>query len=219
MTDYVFGENPQPSGRHRPTRAESRPPRQVSTKFECKGSQATDASAAPRSFSTAATTRTRTTAMRSSTRAPAAKTRRTGSATSPTRISTPATTLPSSQAKRLANQSASSEGGRETPDHSPATGYRYDGLYKVIKHYPRTPEDGYRRWMFHLVQLTPDEAASHSPHGEQRSQRAGLHRARPWIWTRARVTQLHSRAARAIDPFFDAPVENRHTRRKDRSRH
>ena len=48
-------------------------------------------------------------------------------------------------------------------DHSPKTGYRYDGLYKVLKHYSKYPPDGHRRWMFHLVQLTPEEASSYTP--------------------------------------------------------
>jgi putative restriction endonuclease len=47
--------------------------------------------------------------------------------------------------------------------YAPVSGYRYDGLYKVVKYYENYPDDGWRRWMFHLVQLTTDEAATYTP--------------------------------------------------------
>ena len=55
-------------------------------------------------------------------------------------------------------------GAGHDSDYAPDSGYRYDGLYKVVKHYPlEHPRDGYRRWMFHLVQMTPKEAAEYTP--------------------------------------------------------
>ena len=53
--------------------------------------------------------------------------------------------------------------GHESP-FSPAAGYRYDGLYKVAKHYSvKHSGDGYIRWMFHLVQLSSEEATAYTP--------------------------------------------------------
>lgn len=47
---------------------------------------------------------------------------------------------------------------------SPASGYRYDGLYRVANHYSLVhPGDGFVRWMFHLVQLTGAEASEYTP--------------------------------------------------------
>lgn len=47
---------------------------------------------------------------------------------------------------------------------SPSSGYRYDGLYRVVQHYPHRHEaDGFIRWMFRLVQLTAAEALEFTP--------------------------------------------------------
>lgn len=61
--------------------------------------------------------------------------------------------------------------GHESP-YAPSVGYRYDGLYKVSAHYPfKHDGDGFVRWMFHLVQLTAEEAAPYTPE-ENRSSNA-----------------------------------------------
>jgi len=53
--------------------------------------------------------------------------------------------------------------GHKSP-YAPADGYRYDGLYRVAAHYPvKHPKDGFVRWMFHLVQLTAEEATPFTP--------------------------------------------------------
>lgn len=46
---------------------------------------------------------------------------------------------------------------------APKSGYRYDGLYKVTRHWAEAGRDGYRIWRFHLVRLTPDEARPWTP--------------------------------------------------------
>jgi putative restriction endonuclease len=50
--------------------------------------------------------------------------------------------------------------------YAPKTGYRYDGLYKVIDHRAERGRDGFRIWRFHLVRLTPDEARPWTPAGQ-----------------------------------------------------
>lgn len=97
-------------------------------------------------------------------------------------------------------------GWKGDPDNSPASGYRYDGLYKVIKHYPLIPGDGFRRWMFHLVQLAPEQAANYTPlvnrdanaraHFEQD---LGSGPAVGGAWVEG--------APRPVDPYFNIPVE------------
>jgi putative restriction endonuclease len=42
---------------------------------------------------------------------------------------------------------------------SPASGYRYDGLYRVTRHWAETGKSGYQIWRFRLVRLSPQEAA------------------------------------------------------------
>lgn len=39
------------------------------------------------------------------------------------------------------------------PAHSPAAGYRYDGLFTVVRYWPETGTDGFRIWRFELEQL------------------------------------------------------------------
>lgn len=50
--------------------------------------------------------------------------------------------------------------------YAPKTGYRYDGLYKVTRHWAETGRDGFRIWRFHLVRLTPEEARPWTPSGQ-----------------------------------------------------
>lgn len=57
-------------------------------------------------------------------------------------------------------------GYRGEKPFAPKTGYRYDGLYKVTRHWAEQGRDGYRIWRFHLVRLTPDEAAPWTPAGQ-----------------------------------------------------
>jgi len=54
-------------------------------------------------------------------------------------------------------------GYRGEKPYAPKTGYRYDGLYKVTRHWAEVGRDGYRIWRFHLVRLTPDEAQPWTP--------------------------------------------------------
>lgn len=49
------------------------------------------------------------------------------------------------------------------PAYAPTAGYRYDGLYRVVAHWPHYPADGFRRWRFHLVRLTAEEATRFTP--------------------------------------------------------
>ena len=97
-------------------------------------------------------------------------------------------------------------GWKGEASQSPSVGYRYDGLYKVVKHYEHTPADGFRRWMFHLVQLTAEEATAYTP-----AENIGANE-------RAFVElNLGSGSVSAdgtprgggplVDPFFDPPVE------------
>lgn len=48
-------------------------------------------------------------------------------------------------------------------DHSPATGYRYDGLFRVADHWSETGRSGYRIWRYRLVRLSTQEKASYLP--------------------------------------------------------
>ncbi|MCA1981397.1 YDG/SRA domain-containing protein [Nocardioides nematodiphilus] len=54
-------------------------------------------------------------------------------------------------------------GPRGEKPFAPKIGYRYDGLYKVIRHWSETGRDGFRIWRFHLVRLAPDEARPWTP--------------------------------------------------------
>lgn len=48
----------------------------------------------------------------------------------------------------------------------PATGYRYDGLYKVVSHWSEMGKDGYLKWRYRLERLTADEAEPWTPAGQ-----------------------------------------------------
>jgi putative restriction endonuclease len=95
-------------------------------------------------------------------------------------------------------------------DHAPEAGYRYDGLYRVVKHYPHKHlEDGYIRWMFHLVQLTPDEAAEYTPPENVESN------AHTYVESDLGSGPVGGAAdvpraegePRSVDPYFDRPIE------------
>lgn len=47
----------------------------------------------------------------------------------------------------------------------PQTGYRYDGLYKVVSHWSETGIDGYQICRYRLERLQPDEATPWTPAG------------------------------------------------------
>lgn len=95
--------------------------------------------------------------------------------------------------------------GHDSP-FSPEAGYRYDGLYKVSKHYShKHAGDGYLRWIFHLVQLTADEALEYIPKENRQSDsevfvRSGLGSG-SLEGERARQPEL------PIDPFLGPPTE------------
>lgn len=59
-------------------------------------------------------------------------------------------------------------GPRGERPYAPASGYRYDGLYKVVRHWAERGRDGFRIWRFHLVKLTDDEAFPWTPSGRAR---------------------------------------------------
>jgi putative restriction endonuclease len=95
--------------------------------------------------------------------------------------------------------------GHDSP-FAPATGYRYDGLYKVAKHYPvRHPADGYVRWMFHLVQLTAEEAARFTP-VENRKANAEAYVENGLGSGSTSSESGASETAPTVDPFFGAPT-------------
>ncbi|MEV4599482.1 YDG/SRA domain-containing protein [Amycolatopsis sp. NPDC049253] len=43
------------------------------------------------------------------------------------------------------------------PKYSPASGYRYDGLYRIVDVWPEQNSDGFRIWRFHLVKADAPE--------------------------------------------------------------
>lgn len=45
------------------------------------------------------------------------------------------------------------------PAHSPAEGYRYDGLFRVVDHWSEIGKSGYRIWRYKLARLSRQEAA------------------------------------------------------------
>ncbi len=54
-------------------------------------------------------------------------------------------------------------GWKGDPTYSPTSGYRYDGLYRVDKHWSQTGKSGYRICRYRLVRLSPQEAAPYIP--------------------------------------------------------
>lgn len=54
-------------------------------------------------------------------------------------------------------------GFKGDPAFAPATGYRYDGLYRVDSHWSEIGKSGYRIWRFRLLRLSPQEAAPYVP--------------------------------------------------------
>ncbi|WP_107771017.1 YDG/SRA domain-containing protein [Nocardioides sediminis] len=94
--------------------------------------------------------------------------------------------------------------GHDSP-FSPAAGYRYDGLYKVTKHYPlKHSGDGYLRWMFHLVQLTPEEASSYTP-SENREANAEAY-VRKDLGSGVAASSASGPSSHLVDPFFHQPL-------------
>ncbi len=63
-------------------------------------------------------------------------------------------------------------GPRGEPAYSPAAGYRYDGLYRVVSHFSKIGEEGFLVWQFRLEKLPDDtpeldlETGGHPPAGE-----------------------------------------------------
>ncbi|SFL37976.1 HNH endonuclease [Geodermatophilus ruber] len=47
--------------------------------------------------------------------------------------------------------------------HSPATGYRYDGLYRVADHWSKLGKSGFRVWQFRLVRISDQESTPYVP--------------------------------------------------------
>lgn len=56
--------------------------------------------------------------------------------------------------------------GSQVEHYGPPSGYRYDGLYKVVAHWSETGIEGFLIWRYRLERLTPDEAAPWTPDGQ-----------------------------------------------------
>ena len=54
-------------------------------------------------------------------------------------------------------------GSRGDPKYSPASGYRYDGLYRVEDYWSERGRSGFLVWRYRLVKLSDDEAAPYLP--------------------------------------------------------
>ena len=54
-------------------------------------------------------------------------------------------------------------GANGDPTHSPASGFRYDGLYRVADHWSEIGKSGHRIWRYRLVRLTAREASPFVP--------------------------------------------------------
>lgn len=52
------------------------------------------------------------------------------------------------------------------PEHSPAQGFRYDGLYRVVDHWQDRGKDNFRIWRFRLVEHTSVEEPPIDPEPE-----------------------------------------------------
>lgn len=100
-------------------------------------------------------------------------------------------------------------GAGHDSEYAPTAGYRYDGLYKVVKHYEMYPADGFLRWMFQLIQLPPSEAAEFTP--AVNAQANALAYSERDLGTgpirRERTAGAQSREPRLLDPYFDPPLE------------
>jgi len=46
-------------------------------------------------------------------------------------------------------------GFKGDPAYSPASGYRYDGMYHVDQHWSETGKSGFRIWRFRMIRLSP----------------------------------------------------------------
>jgi predicted restriction endonuclease len=54
-------------------------------------------------------------------------------------------------------------GAKGDPAYSPASGYRYDGLYRVADHWSKVGKSGFRVWQFRLMRLEEQDAAPYVP--------------------------------------------------------
>lgn len=69
-------------------------------------------------------------------------------------------------------------GYKGDPAHSPERGFRHDGLYRVVAHWPKTRKDGFRVWQFRLekiedkVDLTVHDKATPPPGNHTPGRRA-----------------------------------------------
>src|SRR4051812_27226704 len=54
-------------------------------------------------------------------------------------------------------------GARGDKIYSPATGYRYDGLYRVAEHWSKIGKSRFRIWQFRLIRLSDQDAAPFTP--------------------------------------------------------
>lgn len=56
-----------------------------------------------------------------------------------------------SEQERLPVRVTRGSGG--DPTYSPSSGYRYDGLYRVVRHWSETGRSGFKIWRYELVEL------------------------------------------------------------------
>ena len=91
-------------------------------------------------------------------------------------------------------------------EYAPSSGYRYDGLYKVVKHYEFYPADGFRRWMFHLVELTAKEAAPYTPPENIAANSRALNELGIDSEDHGFIATPPADPSR-VDPFYDPPIE------------
>lgn len=54
-------------------------------------------------------------------------------------------------------------GAKGEHEHSPRSGYRYDGLYRVVDHWSKVGKSGFRVWQFRLKRLSEQDAAPYVP--------------------------------------------------------
>jgi putative restriction endonuclease len=91
-------------------------------------------------------------------------------------------------------------GGRHRSPHSPATGYRYDGLYRVDDYWRESGQAGYKVWRYRLVKLQDGDAGA--PPEVSSPSRGGTGPATRRQSTLLRIVR-DTRQAKAIKVLYD----------------
>ena len=104
-------------------------------------------------------------------------------------------------------------GSRGEKQYSPTSGLRYDGLFRVVRHWAETGKSGYRIWRFHLVALSAEEAEPFVPPGHPPQGRTQPKRAAGVVQRIVRNTQvadwvkgLYSHTCQICDQQLAMPV-------------